>query len=336
MTDTRIALLCRLGAPAGLALALLVGCGGGTSTVDPFIAQRLITFGDESGLLVKEGADKGRRYGINSLNSDSVFDCRANPTWTQSLAGTYGLLFEACPYRAVDDITKPPTETTFNALQRTEFGKGAQDLAQQITDQVNDTTAQGGVTDQDLTAVMVGTNDLVQVYEALTDRGEYTVASAKTELDRRGALVAAQVNRLANLGARVLITTVPRLDHTPYGRARIAASSASQAGVMRSLSDAFNARLRRDILQDGSKIGLVMADDLILAIQQEPAIYSLTTGGATEAACTVSPATACTTSTLTTDAAPRGNLWSDGLHLGPVGHRQLAQQFISRALNNPF
>jgi phospholipase/lecithinase/hemolysin len=325
----------RMLASFGVALALLAGCGGDTTTVDPFVPQRLMFFGDETSLLVRDGADKGRRYGINGLNSDDVFDCRANPTWSQWLASTYGMLFEACPYDGNDDITAAPTATEFKAIQRAQLDHRAADLAGQVDAQLADTTASGGVTSQDMAAVMVGTHDIVEVYEALVDRAEYSRAGAQAELDRRGALVAAQVNRLAERGARVLITTVPRLDRTPYGRARIAASSA-QANVLVALSDAFNARLRRNILQDGTKIGLVMADDLILAMTRSPTSYGLVTDGVTVPACSVTPLTACTADTLVSGAADRNNLWADDRHLGPVGHRQLGQLFTSRAINNPF
>lgn len=335
MIDLLLASPRRLAASAGLALALLAGCGGGTSTVDPFIAERVLVFGDESGLLVPSGADKGRRWGINGLTDADVFDCRLNPTWAQTLAATYGLHFEACPYTAGADITQPGNVTVFKASARAAENATAADLAAQVTAQLDDTSAGGGITDRDMAAVMVGTHDLVAVYEAMVDRGEYSLSGAKRELDRRGALVAAQVNRLAELGARVLVTTVPRLDHTPYGRAR-RAGNGSQGDIQRELSDAFNARLRRDILQDGSKIGLVMADDLVLAIMRSPANYSLSSDGATVPACNVTPLPSCTIDTLVDDAADRLNLWADPLHLGPVGHRQLARQFVARAVNNPF
>ena len=43
--------------------ALVAACGGGTSQFEPFIAERVFAFGDDSSVLLSDG----KRYGVNGL-----------------------------------------------------------------------------------------------------------------------------------------------------------------------------------------------------------------------------------------------------------------------------
>ena len=65
-----------LQAASGLALAAvgtLVACGGSTSRIDPFYAQRLVVFGDEYSLLDdSDSTGNAHHYGINALDSSDT------------------------------------------------------------------------------------------------------------------------------------------------------------------------------------------------------------------------------------------------------------------------
>lgn len=308
------------------AATLLVGCGGGTSQVDPFIPERLITFGDESGLLVASGDQKGRHYGMNGLDSDAAFNCTLLPTWSQWLASHYGFVFEACP----------GTATEFKAVQRAESGVGAEQLAAQVQAQIDG----GGFTTSDLAAVMVGTKDIIDTYERIGV--DLTQVQAEALLAQRGELVAAQVNRMVDLGVKVIVSTVPRIDHTPYGVAK-ETGTPGQAKVLRTLSESFNGAVRFNIVQDGSLVGLVLADDLVLGMFTNPTNYALT--DVKQAACSTASVLDCllqavanstVTPALTVDSKISGYLWADDRHLGVVAQRQIGLSFVSRAANNPF
>jgi phospholipase/lecithinase/hemolysin len=305
---------------AAMGVWVLASCGGGTERVEPFVPQQIIILGDDNNLLEADG----RRYSINGLDASNVLDCRLLPVWTQSLASAFGLVLDRC----TTGTTVAP-----RAITRAAAGAKAADLDAQIDAQI----AAGALTSKDLFTVMIGMNDVIDVYENFAgaktcDPDTRVDTPMELELRARGQHVAEQINRLIDANARVIVSTVHDLGLTPYARTRDAANP-GQAALLTCLTAAFNARVRVDILQDGRFVGLVLADDLMLAITKVPATYGLS--NVTDAACTTAVPD-CTTATLVSGGSSGTHLWADDRRFGPVAHAQLASLANTRARNNPF
>lgn len=290
----------------------VASCGGGTSQVEAFVPLRLITMGDDMSALTPEG----RKYAINGFAADgTTFDCAALPIWTQVVANTYGFGFSECPVGTGEQ----------KGISRAKAGARAVDLRAQVQAQV----AAGGFADKDLVTVMIGTNDVRDLYEqsltASAPSREFLIEAAK----ERGVEVARQVNALVDLGAKVVVATIPDVGLSPWG---IAQGTTGKA-LLSDLTAALNGRIRVNILNDGRFVGLVLGDEFSQTAARVPAAYSLT--DATTAACIVAPP-ACTTSTLVANASASGWLWADSTWLATGGHRQLGALAEARARLNPF
>jgi len=311
----------RLGLLATSLTVLLVACGGGGGQVEPFAPTRLLTFGDESSLVLPDG----RRHGISDFKRDTAgaivspptLDCGANPMWTQLLATNYGLVLAAC-----NPDAKPVT-----GLQYAGVGAKVADVKTQIDQHF----ASGTVGPKDLIAVMAGTNDIVELYQQYPAQTEGQITE---QLTARGRALAAQVNRLANANGRILVLTLPDVGSTPYGLAQKAANTdTDRAALLSRLTQAYNIALRLDLLNDGRLIGLVLADEVISQSVRFPSAFGLT--NVTGAACAVALPD-CTTATLVTDGSATTWLWADSLHLAASAQSRVGQAALQRALNNPF
>jgi len=295
-----------------LLLAWLVSsCGGGTSQIEPFQPRKLIFIGDETvGLL----AD-GRSYSINGLDTTGAIDCGVLPIWSQQISTNFGLGSDNC---------KAGTPSITRAIA----GGKVADLDAQISAQLA-----AGVTSKDLFVVMVGMNDIIELYETFVgDRSceplSHSSSGLVGALRARGNLAAVQVSRILAAGARAIVSTVHDLGQTPYA---ISKAATTQLSCMTAV---FNARVRVDITpQDGRLWGLVLADDNTVAIVRRPGDFGV--ASITAAACTVALPD-CTTATLVSGATYSNYLWADDRHFGPVLHNQLASQAITRARDSPF
>jgi outer membrane lipase/esterase len=295
-----------------LALAWLASCGGGTSQIEPFQAQRVIFIGDQTVGLLSDG----RRYGINFLNADKNFDCAQLPIWSQQLASSFGFATDHCGGGAL-------------AVTRAFADAKVADLDAQISPLLG-----AGVTSKDLFVVMVGMNDIIDLFENYTgDRSCDTGTRGPQgdtlmgQVDARGNQAAVQISRILSADARAIVSTVHDLGYTPYALTRNAQT------LLSCMTARFNARVRVDIKPlDGRLWGLVLADDDTLAVVRSPSIIGAS--NVTDAACAVAPP-ACTTDTLK-PGANTAYLWADDRHFGPLMHNQLASEAINRARNNPF
>lgn len=291
----------------------LAACGGG-GQIEPFHPRQVIFIGDETVGLLPGG---GRRYGINFINSDGNFDCAQLPIWSQQLASSFGFASDNCNSPGAPGVTRAQ-----------EHGKAA-DVEGQISAQL----AASGITSKDLFVVMVGMNDIIDLYEQFPTHSE---AELNAEVSARGSAVAAQVNRIVSAGGRVILSTVHDLSVTPYAIAQRAANNdTDRAALISRLTQAFNARLRVDILQDGRFIGLVLADDDTQAMVRSPGSFGLSNVTTPACIATVLPS-ACDTTTLVSGATTGTHLWASDRHFGPVMQNQLGSQAITRARNNPF
>ncbi|MEO5697817.1 MAG: SGNH/GDSL hydrolase family protein [Burkholderiaceae bacterium] len=302
------------GVGALAAALLLASCGGGSSEV--FNATRVIAFGDELSVINADGS----KYGVNALATDSAttLDCALNPIWIQEVASSYGLAFPECPGTAVDPVGRI----------RAANGATVADLAGQIDQQIAD----GGIVAGDLVTVLVGANDVVAQFQQYPGVGE---AQITANLDAAGTELAAQVNRLAALGAKVLIATIPRMGLTPFAGDRSTGSTDPNPALLTRLSTRFNDSLLLHLENDGRKIGLVQLEEYLLASDSAALAKVGVYSNSTLPACTVA-LPGCTSATLVADAITGVFVWADDRHFGPTVQINLGTLAISRSRNNPF
>lgn len=304
-----------VGMAAALSLALLSACGGGSTQYDPFVPKRLLVFGDDDSSL----DPNGRSRSVNALAENGELNCNGNPIWVQQLAGLYGFVFAEC---------NPSFEPEPKARMLATPGAKVADVAAQVEAQV----AAGGFRDKDLATVLVGTNDLLELYALYPGLGEDTLIAEARARGRRAAQI---VNRLVGLGAKVVVSDLPDLGLTPYARAQraLAGGGVDRAALLSRLTSAYNEQLGVTVLLDGRFVGLMQAQLQFQAIDRFPLGAGI--GNVADAICTA-PLPTCTTATLVPDAAPGAYLWSDDVRLAPGGHGQLASLAASRAQRNPF
>lgn len=296
-------------------LTALVSCGGSTTQYETFQPGRVLAFGDDASVLTPAGL----RYGVNGLNADTgQVDCTQFPLWVQSVAGLYGFTFAECN----------PT-SAFDPKARTHAVVGAKvaDVAAQVEAQV----AAGGFRADDLALVLAGTNDVLELYSQYPVRPEATLLEDARERGRRMAQV---VNRLVDLGAKVIVSNVPDMGLSPYAATEAKANTdIDRAAMISRITAAFNEQLGSNVLLDGRYVGLMQTDLRIQAANRSPGSFGLS--NATEAVCTVALPN-CTTATLVTGASAEQYLWADATRLAPGGQNMLASLAVERAQRNPF
>jgi phospholipase/lecithinase/hemolysin len=299
------------------ALATLVSCGGGEQ-VSKFQPARVLAFGDEASVIEPDG----RKFNVN-FQSDATatppltLDCAQNAIGVQGLAAAYGLPFPECP----GAVANPPSRILATA------GAKTADVSAQVDSFLLADTFHGN----DLVMIMAGSNDLLALLDQ-TLTGSLSVDQAAAAAEQAGTNLSNVVNRVATLGAKVLISTIPDLSLSPDGR------DPAKNATLHRLSQRFNAKLRTGLINDGHMIGLVLFDEDVQAIVNNPAFNT------TDRICDdahLADLRTCTTQTLRT--LPDGTtasittwLWADGTHVGPVGHNALASLAFTRASNNPF
>lgn len=300
---------------AGAALALLAACGGGTSQIEPFVPEQMVVFGDQASLIRADGL----RYTVNAHNTTTgALDCTLQPIWVQAVAKRLGFVFAGCD--AAD-------ATGIKAQMRAGAGATVDDLKLQIDQQA----AGPGFAQKALATVLAGGNDILTLYAQYPQRSEDDLIA---EARQRGERLAQQVNRLVDLGPRVLLVTLPDLGLSPYALAQKAAySDTDRAALISRLVAAFNARLRTTILNDGRYIGMVLGDEAVQAIARLPGVYGLK--DATTAVCTVALPN-CTDQTLVEGGNSASWLWADDRHLAYGGQVQLGNLAVARVVGNPF
>ena len=295
--------------------ALLAACGGGDQ-VQKFEPVRVLSFGDENSVITSSG----QNYTINGLNTDkTAIDCGVNRIWNHILANSYGLSFPQCAGTA---------SATNSRILAVPMAKVAD-----VKTQIDQFLAIDRFGDKDLVSVLVGQNDLWAQYALYNGSNEPALIAA---MEAAGVLYAEQVNRMANAGARVIVSTVPDQSLTPYALAQKAAlTDTDRAALIKRLMSAFHLKLRVTLINDGNRIGLVLADELTQQIVQFPASFNYT--NIDSAAC-VSTALLpnCTSATLVSGADSIAWLWSDATHLSAGGHSRLGEAARVRATGNPF
>lgn len=311
----------RRAAAAGAAALLLASCGGG-DRVEDFEPTRLLVFGDEMSVIDDTGSSgNGRKYNVNALAADNTtLDCTTNPIWIQFLSTTFGLVLPQCNPNASPDPK--------SRIYAQPGGTVADVVAQVDTHLLMDTFV-----GTDLVTMLVGSNDILAQYALYDGTNE---AALLQVLRTAGSALADQVNRVANAGGKVLVSTVPDLGLSPFAIAENN-TNAGRAALLTRMTAAFNERVRAGIENNGRKIGLVLGDESVQTLAKFPGTYGLV--NVKDAVCDPLKAAtlqACTMQTLVTDGSPRTYLWADATHLSPRGHNSLGQLAAQRATNNPF
>ncbi len=321
---SRVAMRAAAGLVAVGALAALASCGGGTYQVTAFAPARMLSFGDESSRL--EGS-QGLKYSINQISSTTLqLDCTQNPIWNQSLANNYGLVFANCNPNASNDLS---------AIDLTTVGGTVNDVVNKVAAfQAGDTFNYN-----DIVTVWIGMNDIISAYQA-NGTGDQT--ALLTDMKEAGATLAGVVNNIANAGAKVILLTVPDMSLSPYGYVESQRGDFDRAKLLSDMTTQFNLGLRSNIVNDGSKIGLVLVDDLVRNAVRSPGSYGLISLDNQSYGCLdTAPLPTCTNDTLRNDpstgqVANASFLWADATHLGSVLQGQIGTQAVNRARSNPF
>lgn len=299
------------------AAALIAGCGGGTSQIDPFAPRRVIAFGDESGTILQSG----KKYTINGLNADTkLIDCKANPVWSQVLAAGFSFVYPQC-------------NTDFVALPQGIMYAFPGAKVADVRDKIDQHFSNDGFGPKDMVAIMVGANDILELYRQFPAQSKDSLIN---EAKARGKLLADQVNRIANANGRVLVSTLYDMGLTPYGQnEKQTATDIDRAAFLDELTQAFNVSMRLSLINDGRLVGLVLVDETIQQIARFPSAFGYT--DVTHAACRTDIAIQdCTTDTLTADASATQWLWASDTQLGPTAQSRIGTLALSRARNNPF
>jgi lysophospholipase L1-like esterase len=317
----------RRGAAVLAALLGLAACDGG-DPVREFRPTRFVAFGDES-TLIEGGALAGRKYTVNFVDEAGTLDCTRYPIWSQQLATNFGFVFAECN----------PNGVTPNAQMRAVRGARVQDLRGQLADYITNDAPN----EFDLVTVMVGMNDVLELYAQYPTRTE---ADITAELTARGENLARGINEVVRFGPRVVALTVADIGVSPYALAEaLRTGDAGRPALLTRLVDAFNQGMRLEILNDGRKIGLVFAQEEVANMVSNPSGYGLTNVLRPACADVVEPPDtsslpllACTNAagSLVEGASPTTWLWADTLRLGPTGQARLGSIAITRARNNPF
>jgi outer membrane lipase/esterase len=314
--------LARAFGTAVIGATLLAACGGSTTQVDLFVPDRVLSFGDELSRL----EDSGAKASVNALTTTTpkTQDCNSSPMWMQYLAATaYGKVFTQCKgTSASPDVT---------AIRHAVANARVDDVVATLKARIDS----GEIQDTDLVTVMVGMHDIIDQYALYDGSNEATLIAALTA---KGQKLASQVNAVTGTGARVLVSTVHDLGLSPWALKEKADVGDDRPALLTRLVNAYNKAMRLDLVNDGSKIGLLLADDLSRAMVRVPGAYGL--GEVITPACLEVHwnATTCTTDTLITAAKDKAStyLWADQVHPAANFHLYLGQQAVSRLANLPF
>lgn len=299
------------------ATAVLAACGGGGQQIDPFRPTRIIAFGDETSAIRPDGT----KYTINGTDTTSgAVTCTLNPVWTQTLGAYFGLVFSEC--------NPDKLATTTGKMYAAQGAKVAE-----VTAQIDRQFALDGFNNKDLVTMLAGANDVLELYAQFPAQNADTLGNAA---QARGEALAAQVNRVANAGGKVILSTMQDMGLTPFAiKEKATHSDADRAALMTELSRRFNTGLRLKITNDGRMIGLILTDETMQTVAKFGGYYGL--ANVTEAAClAASLPPVCTDKTLVANATSTSYMWAGDTLLAPTEQGRIASMATTRAANNPF
>lgn len=305
---------------AVLGIGLLAGCGGGTSQVDAFVPDRILNFGDELSLLTADG----KKYGTNFVDDTNVLKCNSSPIWIQTLAARYAMVYTQCN-----------PDNSANTTARTLAVNGA--TVDGLATQIQGFLAGDSIQSQDLVTVLIGMHDILDAYASYPTDSEAVLTA---RLQAAGTRAAAQVNALAEAGARVLVSTAPDVGLTPFALAENALHGDGRSALITRLTNAFNRSMRLELTNDGSRIGLLLMDDLLRSMVRVPTYYGIVDIKTPVCASSVTLPDCSNKTLIPADTVPTPTivsyLWADATRPAATIHTQLGAQAVTRAANNPF
>jgi phospholipase/lecithinase/hemolysin len=324
---------------------LLGSCGGSTSTQE-FAPKRMLVFGDEANVLTGGSPAPSRdakKYAINALDANSELDCRLNLLWVQWLATNYNFVFEEC------NLNNVPAA----ALNFATAGAKVADAVGQVNAWLNAGNSFGPT---DLVTVMVGQNDIIEIYEnyllgpQTLDAQNAAVTAAFNRGKTLAELFTNVITNSSNTKARALYVVIPDVGKTPYGL-----SQPDQGALLSRMTfgvgdkyEGFNLALRTNIANNGRSLGLVDGYNLFFNLTNNTenyannnGIYDLTGAGCLPANQPAynpdAPNAYCNSSTLVNNANGSAYyLWADQTHFGTQAHFLLGDRARFLAENNPF
>lgn len=316
----------RVLASAGVAGALLAACGGGTQ-IESFQPNRMVSFGDEASLVNTNGT----KYTVNGIAFDTTVSpnvpkvptevlCENNQVWTQQLAYSFGLGFAG-------RCNIPNTST--NGVMMAAVGAKVADVNAQVTSFL----AGDAFTSRDLVSYMAGVNDIKDAIE--------NAANPLAAVEAAGDAAGAEVVRITDRGAKVIVSTVPDVGLTPWAAARETTNPGTVA-LASQLSNRYNTRLRlklQEVRDGGHAVGLVLGDEIVLAMARFPSSYGI--GNTVLAYCAVAlPACNQTTPNIPAGVASASYgseyLWADDTRMGANAQNRIGSSAANRARTNPF
>jgi phospholipase/lecithinase/hemolysin len=210
-----------------------------------------------------------------------------------------------------------------------------------VTAQVNAFATTDNFAGDDLVTLYVGTNDLLQIYATAFDGNQ---ADILVQMRARGVQLGNLVNQVAAYGAKVLVLTIPDMGDSPFAVKEQARGDFDRIALLSAMTDAYNRAMRSTIINDGSKIGLVLVDDFVHGAARAPYAFGLSSYNV--AACLdTAPLPGCTSDPSdiaidNTQTPPVANanlyLWADDTHLGVAAQSNIGNQAVTRAHSNPF
>ncbi len=247
---------------AGMAIcaALVASSCGGSSTTTKFIPGRIISFGDESSMIIDVNNDSnGAKFSVNAVvsSTDPTLVCGVNAIWNQSVAASFGLVFPEC---------NPGSTAVTAPVSRIRATRGAR--AADLTAQIDAQQADSPLGPSDMATLLIGQNDIIEQYLQYPTLSEVQLTA---NVEAAGVETARQLNRLADLGVKVLVATVPDIGVTPFAYAERAANAdTDRAALLTRLTQSFNGKMRATMYNDGRRIGLILLDEVIDTIAANP------------------------------------------------------------------
>lgn len=314
---------------------LLSSCGGGgqSSQTKRFNPTRMVVFGDESSLLVPTtlGGNDSRKYTNNGFNATNtaVIDClSASRLWVQYLAEEYGLVFAECN----------PANLTATVQMRATAGAKVAD----VVAAVDAFLATSAPVPTDLITMMVGTNDIVELYNGVIS-SSMTQGAAVAEARARGLAFAGQINRLINSNntkGRIIYSTVPYLNLTPFGQSK----STADQNLLELLTQTFNDGIRAQESDGGVKTNGRSLGFLDTAQKFRNIFDEVDGGNEVDAITNVKQAAcqdpvnllSCTNNTLVSGATSVNYLWAGNLNFSAAGHFYLGDDAVNLATSLPW
>ncbi|GIX22968.1 hypothetical protein [Caldimonas sp.] len=307
---------------AAMAALTLASCGG--DVYNPFQPTRLFSFGDGHSAM----ASDGRKYTVNDLSN-----CQYTRSWNQIVAENYGFAFAACNPGGLSGnrIAQLYADATWKLA----------DVRAQVEAQLPNLGT------GDMVLIQVGAQDVWELYQQnpsvvppdYQDEGLCSQGSLPTTLREacdRGADFGRLVQQLVDRDARVLAIDVVNQGKTPRGLAE----PVSGRTLLKALTDAYNSGFYNSFGNNSRKAAYAQVNNLVrLATDGDSNTgYRFTHEGT--AACTVTPALDCSTSTVQSDyntsLSAYVYVWADDLYFSPQMNRLIGNLAWQRAERHPY